>query len=90
MNIKEENAFLFAFFSVLSGGIFDKELAANTIDVIRKIADPEFVSWIGWRDSIVTFVRIHSKVTISMLTCIGAHPIQSNTIVFKQNEASVQ
>ena len=75
VNITEENAFLFAFFSGLSGGIFDKELAANTIDVIRKIADPEFVSWIGWRDSIVTFVRTHSKVTISMLTRIGAHPI---------------
>ena len=53
---------------------FYKELAANTIDVIRKIADPKFVSWIGWRDSIVTFVRTHSKVTISMLTRIGAHP----------------
>ena len=42
---------------------------------VLTIADPKFVSWIGWRDSIVTFVRTHSKVTISMLTCIGAHPI---------------
>ena len=41
---------------------------------VLTIADPKFVSWIGWRDSIVTFVRTHSKVTISMLTCIGAHP----------------
>ena len=74
LKIKEENVFLFALFSGLSGGIFDKEVAANTLDAIKKIADPEFVSLIGWRDSIVTFVRTHSKVTISMLTRIGAHP----------------
>ena len=41
---------------------------------VLTIADPKFVSWTGWGDSIVTFVRIHSKVTISMLTRIGAHP----------------
>ena len=41
LKIKEENVFLFALFSRLSGGIFDKEVAANTLDAIRKIADPE-------------------------------------------------
>ena len=35
VNIKEENVFLFALFSGLSGGIFDKEVAANTLDAIR-------------------------------------------------------
>ena len=74
MNVKEENVFLCALFSGLSGGVFDKVIAANTLDAIKKIADPEFVSLIGWRDSIVTFVRTHSKVTITMLTRIGVHP----------------
>ena len=36
VNIKEENVFLFALFSGLSGGIFDKEVAANTLDAIKK------------------------------------------------------
>ena len=39
LNIKEENVFLFALFSGLSGGIFDKEVAANTLDTIRKIGN---------------------------------------------------
>ena len=36
----------------------------------EKIADPQYVSLIGWRDSLVTFVKRHSKSSISMLSCI--------------------
>ena len=32
---------MFALFSGLSGGIFDKEVAANTLDAIKKKTDPE-------------------------------------------------
>ena len=49
-------------------------MTLKQLNLVRKIADPEFVNSIGWRDSIVTFVRTHSKVTITMLTRIGAHP----------------
>ena len=53
---------------------FDKKLAVNICEDLKKIADPQYVSLIGWRDSLVTFVKTHSKSTISMLSCIGSYP----------------
>merc|ERR1712173_131407 len=63
-----ENPFLSALFSGLSDDCFNKKLARNIIEAISKIANPNYESLTGWRDSIVTFVKTHSKSTISMLT----------------------
>ena len=52
----------------------DKILSRNIIESITKLAVPEYYSFLGWRDSLVFFVRTHSKATASALSHIIAHP----------------
>ena len=74
INLEKETPFLNAIFLGLGGNYFDKKLAVNICEDLKKIADPQYVSLIGWRDSLVTFVKTHSKSTISMLSCVGSYP----------------
>ena len=55
--IENENPFLCAMFSGLGGDSFNKKLAGNIIEAVTKIVDPEYEGIIGWRDSIVTYVK---------------------------------
>ena len=80
--IENENPFLHAMFSGLGGESFDKKLAGNIIEALIRIVDPGYEGIIGWRDSIVTYVRTHSKTTATMLRHIGAHPTYRQIIHF--------
>ena len=51
-----------------------KRLLQTHLMLLKKNSWSRVVSLIRWRDSILTFVRTHSKVTITMLTRIGVHP----------------
>ena len=62
------------FLLVLVATILTESLLSIFVKTLKKIADPQYVSLIGWRDSLVTFVKTHSKSTISMLSCIGSYP----------------
>ena len=80
--IENENPFLYAMFSGLGGDNFNQKLAGNILEALIRIVDPGYEGIIGWRDSIVTYVRTHSKTTATMLTHIGAHPTYRQIIHF--------
>ena len=68
------NPFLSALISGLGGPNLNKNICGNIIEGIIKIACPDYNSCVGWRDSLVIYVRTYSKSTISTLTQIGAYP----------------
>ena len=69
-----ENPFLGALFSGLSDDSIDKKRAKSIEEALVKIANPDYESLTSWRDSIVTFMKTHSKSTFKMLSDVGAHP----------------
>ena len=48
-------------------------LTQSIIESIRKLVVPDYNSLIGWRDSIVLYVRSGSKATVATLSNIVAH-----------------
>ena len=69
-----ENPFLGALFSGLSDDSIDKKRAKSIEESPVKIANPDYESLTSWRDSIVTFMKTHSKSTFKMLSHVRAHP----------------
>ena len=66
--------FLCSFLQGLGGPLFDQKLARIVIEAIRILASPDYTSLIGWRDSLVIYVRTHSKAAISTLSHILPYP----------------
>ena len=80
-----ENPVLGALFSGLSDDSIDTKRARSIEEALVKIANPDYESLTSWRDSIVTFVKTHSKSTIKMLSHIGAHPTYRQITYFLSN-----
>ena len=76
--------FITSFLKGLGGDLTDKILTQNIIESIIKLVLPEYNSYIGWRDSLVIYVRTHSKATAAALTHILPHPTYRQIIYFIQ------
>ena len=73
-NLEKLFPFLSAFLSGLGGPLSNKILTQSIIESIRKLAVPDYNSLVGWRDSLVIYVRSRSKATVATLSNILAHP----------------
>ena len=73
-NKSEKCSFLSSFLSGLGGPLVNRNLARNICESILKLVLPDYNSLIGWRDSLVIYVRTHSKATVATLSTIMAHP----------------
>ena len=74
--------FISSFLSGLGGPLMDKNLSQNIIESIIKLVVPEYNSFLGWRDSLVFFVRTHSKATSIALSHMIAHPTYRQILHF--------
>ena len=74
--------FISSFLSGLGGPLMDKNLSQNLMESIIKLVVPEYNSFLGWRDSLVFFVRTHSKATSSALSHMIAHPTYRQILHF--------
>ena len=66
--------FITSFFTGLSGTLSNKILTQSLIESIRKLVVPDYNSLSGWRDSLIIYVRSHSKATATTLSNIVSHP----------------
>jgi hypothetical protein len=73
-NLETDCPFISSLLSGLGGPLLNRNLAGNIFESIIKLVLPEYNSLTGWRDSLVIYVRSHSKATAATLSNIGAHP----------------
>ena len=59
-NLEALFPFLSSFLSGLGGPLSNKILTQSIIESIRKLVEPDYNSLIGWRDSIILYVRSRS------------------------------
>ena len=62
----------------------NQNLAHNILESILKLVLPDYNSLIGWRDSLVMYVKTHSKATVVTLSTISAHPTYAQMRHFLQ------
>ena len=65
---------LCSFLSGLAGDFVNRNLTSSIIKSMIKLVLPDYNSLIGWRDSLVIYVRTHSRATIETLSTILANP----------------
>ena len=71
---REKYSLLYSFLSGVGGPMLNQNLATNILESILKLVLLDSNSLIGWRDSLVIYVRTHSKAIVTTLSTIMSHP----------------
>ena len=81
-SLDNQNPYISSFIYGIGGPHLNRSLAGNIVEALFKLVDTEYDSYVGWRDSLVTYVKSHSKATISALTYLGSHPTYRQIVHF--------